>query len=284
MLTPGDLEALRDIFEQFQLRPVFVPDISDSLDGCLTDEDFSPVTIGGTPLSEMATLGDALATVVIGPSLAKAAELLEEKTGVPTYSLDHLYGLKANDALISALAEISGKEVPERIERQRSQLQDAMLDTHFMLGQLRIAIAADADLLAAFVDLVQEMGAEVVAAVTSCNVPLLARIPVATIKIGDLEDMEHIGKANKVQLVIGNSHAVDTAERLGTPILRAGFPLYDIIGGYQKTWIGYRGTRQTLFDLANLVINYSHEEIPVYRSVYAQKPASELTDYPLSCH
>ena len=187
-----------------------------------------------------------------------------------------------------ALTEISGKDVPERIERQRSQLQDAMLDTHFMLGQLRIAIAADADLLNAFVDLVQEMGAEVVAAVTSCNVPLLARIPLATIKIGDLEDMEHIGKANKVQLVIGNSHAVDTAERLGAPILRAGFPLYDIIGGYQKTWIGYRGTRQTLFDLANLVINYSHEEIPVYRSIYAQKPASELTELnsskTLSCH
>jgi len=288
MLTPGDIEALRDIFEQFQLRPVFVPDISDSLDGCLTDEDFSPVTIGGTLVSEMATLGDALATVVIGPSLGKAAELLEQKTGVPTYTLDHLYGLKANDALISALAEISGNDVPERIERQRSQLQDAMLDTHFMLGQLRIAIAADADLLNAFVDQVQEMGAEVVAAVTSCNVPLLARIPVASIKIGDLEDMELIGKANKVQLVIGNSHAVDTAERLGTPILRAGFPLYDIIGGYQKTWIGYRGSRQTLFDLANLVINYSHEEIPVYHSIYGQKPAGETagncSNTGLSCH
>jgi nitrogenase molybdenum-iron protein NifN len=274
MLTPGDLEALRDIFEQFQLRPVFVPDISDSLDGCLTDDDFSPVTIGGTPLSEMATLGDSLATIV--------------KTGVPTYSIDHLYGLKANDALISALVEISGNDVPERIERQRAQLQDAMLDTHFMLGQLRIAIAADADLLNAFVDLVQEMGAEVVAAVTSCNTPLLARIPVASIKIGDLEDMELIGKANKAQLIIGNSHAVDTAERLGLPILRAGFPLYDIIGGYQKTWIGYRGTRQTLFDLANLVINFSHEEIPVYRSVYGQKPASEMTELnsskALSCH
>jgi len=88
-------------------------------------------------------------------------------------------------------------------------------------------------------------------------------------------DMEISGKANKAQLVIGNSHAVDTAERLGVPILRAGFPLYDIIGGYQKTWIGYRGTRQTLFDLANLVINYSHEEIPVYHSIYGQKPAHE---------
>ncbi|MDO9163353.1 MAG: nitrogenase component 1, partial [Methylococcaceae bacterium] len=69
------------------------------------------------------------------------------------------------------------------------------------------------------------------------------------------------------------------AERLGTPILRAGFPLFDIIGGYQKTWIGYRGTRQTLFDLANLVINYSHEEIPVYHSIYGQKPADELAKF-----
>lgn len=282
MLTPGDLEALRDIFAQFQLRPVFVPDLSDSLDGCLTEDDFSPVTIGGTPLSEMATLGHAKATVVIGASLQKAADLLEEKTGVPTYRFDHLYGLHANDALISALSEISGLDVPERIERQRAQLQDAMLDTHFMLGQLRIAIAADADLLHALVDQVQEMGAEVVAAVTSCNTPLLSRIPVASIKIGDLEDMELIAKANNAQLVIGNSHAVDSAERLGTPILRAGFPLYDIIGGYQKTWIGYKGARQTLFDLANLVINHAHEEIPVYRSVYAQKPANEASAS--SCH
>jgi nitrogenase molybdenum-iron protein NifN len=88
--------------------------------------------------------------------------------------------------------------------------------------------------------------------------------------------------------VIGNSHAVDTAERLGAPILRAGFPLYDIIGGYQKTWIGYRGSRQTLFDLANLVINFSHEDIPIYRSIYGQKPASEMAEFNVSkvppCH
>ncbi len=284
MLTPGDLEALQTIFEQFRLRPVFVPDLSDSLDGCLTEDDFSPVTIGGTLMSEMKTLGEAAATVVIGPSLAKTAEVLAEKTGVPNYFIDHLYGLKANDALMCTLAEISGNPVPERIERQRRQLQDAMLDTHFMLGQLRIAIAADADLLGAFVDLVQDMGAEVVAAVTSCHTPQLAKLNVEAVKIGDLEDMEIMGKAKQVQLVIGNSHAVDTAQRLGVPILRAGFPLYDIIGGYQKTWIGYQGTRQTLFDLANLVINFSHEEIPIYHSIYAQKPAHEINDYAKPCH
>ena len=236
------------------------------------------MTIGGTSISELATLGDALATLVIGASLSKAAELLESKTGVPTYALDHVYGLTATDALLCALAEISTHPVPERLERQRAQLQDAMLDTHFMLGQLRIGIAADADLLAALIDLVQEMGAEVVVAVTSCATPLLAKIPVARIKIGDLEDMEVMSKEHKVQLLIGNSHAVATAERLGVPILRAGFPLYDMIGGYQKTWVGYRGTRQTLFDLANLVINFSHDDIPVYRSLYAQKPFSAASE------
>ncbi len=284
MLTPGDIEAIRVIIEQFQLRPVFVPDISDSLDGVLTDEDFSPVTIGGTPISELATLGDATATIVIGSSMFKASDLLQQKTGVVTYRLDHLYGLKANDQLINMLSEISGEDVPERIERQRAQLQDAMLDTHFMLGQLRLAIAADPDLLLALTQLVQEMGAEVVAAVTTTNTPSLARLGLQSVTIGDLDDMEKIAKSQKAQLMIGNSHAVESAKRLNVPILRGGFPLYDVIGGYQKTWVGYRGARQTLFDLANLVINFSHEEIEVYRSVYAQKPESELTDYPLEMH
>lgn len=277
LLTPGDLEALSDIFTQFDLRPVFIPNLADSLDGCITEADFSPVTIGGTAISELATLGDAKATFVIGASLLNAGKLLAEKTGVPSYQFNHLYGLTANDAFIHTIAQITGQAVPERIERQRAQLQDAMLDTHFMLGQKRIAIAADADLLIAFSDLLHEMGAEVAAAVTSCMTLSLNNIALKKIKIGDLEDMEIIGKAENVQLVIGNSHAVDSANRLHVPILRAGFPLYDIIGGYQKTWIGYRGSRQTLFDLANLVINEAHEQIPVYHSIYKQQPAP-------SCH
>ena len=281
MLTPGDIEALTLIIEQFDLRPLFIPDIANSLDGALTEDEFSPVTIGGTALSEMATLGDAKATIVIGASMDKAGELLAEKTGVPSYQFDHLYGLAANDELINALSIISGNDVPVRIERQRMQLQDAMLDTHFMLGQLRVALAADPDQLNAFAHFLNEMGAEVVAAVAPSAAPSLAKLPVAQVKIGDLEDLELIAKEHNAQLLIGNSHATDAAERLSVPILRAGFPQYDIIGGYQKTWVGYQGSRQTLFDLANLVINFTHEEIPVYHSVYAQKPANEKIQ---SCH
>lgn len=283
MLTPGDLEALRELIEAFNLRPVLIPDISDSLDGCLTDADFSPVTTGGCLISELASLGEAKASLIIGSSLQKAGELLQEKTGVPSFYFNHLYGLEANDNLVLHLAEISDQPVPERIERQRAQLQDAMLDTHFMLGQLRVAIAADPDQLNAFIDLLQGMGAEIVAAISASNSPSLAHINLDSIKIGDLEDLEQLAQLKQAQLLIGNSHAVASAERLQIPILRAGFPLYDIIGGYQKTWIGYRGSRQTLFDLANLVINFAHEEIAVYHSVYSQKPESERLQS-ASCH
>jgi nitrogenase molybdenum-iron protein NifN len=54
-LTPGDLEHLKDLIEAFDLRPLVLPDLSDALDGHLTGEDFSPLTIGGTPVGELST-------------------------------------------------------------------------------------------------------------------------------------------------------------------------------------------------------------------------------------
>ncbi len=66
-LTPGDLEELKEIVEAFGMRPVLIPDLSDSLDGHLGEEDFSPLTIGGTAVSELPALGDAVGTLVIGP-------------------------------------------------------------------------------------------------------------------------------------------------------------------------------------------------------------------------
>jgi len=271
MLTPGDLEALKDMIELFGLRPVLVPDLSDSLDGHLVETDFSPLTIGGTAVSELPELGNSLATLVIGASLHRAADLLAERTGVPDYRFDHLIGLDAVDGFVSTLSEISGEPVPEKLERGRAQLQDAMLDTHFMLGLSRVAIAADADLLKAFSDLVDGMGATTVAAVAPANAPVLKTVAADKVKIGDLEELEKLAVANGAELLISNSHAVDTSKRLNMPLLRAGFPQYDLVGGYQRIWIGYQGTKQALFDMANMLLELERGEIEPYHSTYAQK-------------
>jgi nitrogenase molybdenum-iron protein NifN len=64
--------------------------------------------------------------------------------------------------------------------------------------------------------------------------------------------------------------------RLGIPLLRAGFPQYDLLGGYQRQWIGYSGTRQTLFDIANILLSLEKGEIHAYQSIYAQKKDGEV--------
>jgi nitrogenase molybdenum-iron protein NifN len=274
-LTPGDLEHLKELIELFGLRPVVIPDLSDSLDGHLTEQDFSPLTVGGALTSDLATLGDSIATLTIGGSLDAAADLLAQRTGVPDLRFRHLMGLDAVDQLISELARISARPVPLRLERQRTQLQDAMLDTHFMLGMARFGIAADADLLVGFSEMLASMGAETVAAVSPSNAASLRHVRAEAVRIGDLEDLENAARAGGAEVLIGNSHAVHTAQRLGVPLLRSGFPLYDQVGGYQRVWIGYQGTRQTLFELANTLLRLEKGEIHPYRSRLSQKPPEE---------
>jgi nitrogenase molybdenum-iron protein NifN len=271
-LTPGDIEEVKDLIELFGLRPVVFPDLSTALDGHLPEFDFSPLSVGGTPVDEILSLNASVATIVIGRSMNIAADWLKEETGIPDYRMDHLFGLEATDQLIMALSAISGKEVPEKIDRQRAQLQDAMLDTHFMLGMSRVAIAGDADLLYGLSKFLESIGGKTCVAVASSNAEILQEVPCDIVKIGDLEDLEQMSQGQNLDLIISNSHAVSSAEHLGIPLLRAGFPQWDLIGGYQKTWVGYRGSRQVLFDLANLQLLNNKGEVTPYRSIYGQKP------------
>ncbi|GAB2586871.1 nitrogenase iron-molybdenum cofactor biosynthesis protein NifN [Nitrincola alkalisediminis] len=270
MLTAADLEYLRDLVERFSLEPVILPDVGDALDGHLTEDDFTPVTIGGTPVDAFATLGKARATLVIGRSLHKAANLLHQRTGVEDYRFDSLMGLEAMDRLVETLHQLSGQAVSSRLERERSQLQDSMLDTHFMLGFARYAVAADPDLLLSLSQLLVSMGGEVVAAVSPHNAPLLSDLPVNEVFIGDLEDLEHAARTHQAQLLISNAHAAETASRLHIPLVRAGWPVYDRLGAQHQLWIGYRGTRNTLTRLANELLEQGHQHaIKPYVSIYA---------------
>ena len=115
-------------------------------------------------------------------------------------------GLNAVDALVTILARIAARPVPSSLERQRAQLQDAMLDCHFMLGQSRFAIAAEPDLLVGFSQLLAGVGAETVAAVAPINAPSLTAARCAQVRIGDLEDLEQVARAGSAELVLSLIH------------------------------------------------------------------------------
>jgi len=258
-LTPGDIGEIREIIESFGLEPVFIPDISGSLDGHIP-EDFTPTTLGGTTLEELRTMGAARATIAIGDQMHAAAIELEMKTGVPYAMFDRLTGLEANDNLMQYLAQLSGKLVAMKYRRQRSQLQDALLDAHFFTGGKKIAIGAEPDMLWNFGSFLAEMGCELVANVTTTHSPMLEKLPAGEVLIGDLEDLE--ARAKDCDLLITHSHGRQMAERLHIPFIRMGVPTFDRLGAAHKVTVGYKGSRDFAFEIANVFLANDHEVTP----------------------
>ncbi|MCF4164808.1 nitrogenase iron-molybdenum cofactor biosynthesis protein NifN [Zavarzinia compransoris] len=261
-LTAGDIEELREIIAAFGFTAIVLPDVSGSLDGHVNDA-YSGPTSGGTRLGDIAEMGRAMHTIAIGHHMRAPAEALQGLTGVPTTLFAGLTGLAPVDSLITLLSHLSGQPVPASVKRRRSQLLDVMLDGHFHFGDRRIAIAADPDLLHTLALFFGGMGAEVVAAVASTgNSPALADIPCDEVIVGDLADFEQAAAANDAELLVTHAHGRQAAERLGLPLFRVGFPIFDRIGAQHRCTIGYRGTRDLIAEVANLFIAVRPEKRP----------------------
>ncbi len=249
--TPGDVQEIKEMVTAFGLVPIFVPDIGASLDGHLEDN-YSAVTVSGTTLKQLREVGCSAFTLALGDSMRGAAKILEERFGTPYEVFGEVTGLEPVDEFLQALAVLSGNSVPEKYRRQRRQLQDAMLDTHFYFGAKRISLALEPDLLWSTVHFLQSMGAQIHAAVTTTRSPLLEKLPVKSITIGDLEDFE--GLAAGSDLLVGNSNVGAIAKRLNVPLYRLGLPIYDRLGNGQFTKVGYRGTMELLYGMGNLLL------------------------------
>jgi nitrogenase molybdenum-iron protein NifN len=277
-LTPGDLEEIREIIESFGLDPILLPDLSGSLDGHVP-EDFSPTTLGGTSLENIRRLGGAQFAIAIGEHMRAAADTLTRKADVLCTVLDRLTGLEASDRFVQLLAQVSGKAVPAKYRRQRSQLVDAMLDGHFFFGGKKIAIGAEPDLLWAIGSWLAEMGADIAAAVTTTDSPLLAQLPAEEVVIGDLEDLER--RAVGCDLLITHAHGRQMAERLALPFVRMGLPTFDRLGAGHRLSVGYRGTRDLLFEIGNVFLANAHEHTP---DTWAKIGESSHVRAPLAAH
>ena len=262
LLGPGDMEEIKEIVERFGLTPLVIPDLSGSMDGHLDDTDYNTKTSGGTSLEELKQLARSRFTIAIGESMRPAAEILQKKFGTNYKVFPRLSGLNATDELLWLLAKIVTKDtelppqVPAKDQRQRRQLQDAILDTHFFLGGKKVSLALEPDLLYQTSWLLHEMGVKIQAAVTTTKSPLLNQLPVNDVTIGDFEDLEDLASGS--DLMITNSQGTIVAEKLKIPLYRIGFPIYDRLGNGTRCLVGYRGTMQLLFDLGNLFIELTH--------------------------
>jgi nitrogenase molybdenum-iron cofactor biosynthesis protein NifN len=263
-LTAKDVDTIKEVIESFGLRPILLPDLSSSLDG--SSKGFSSITTGGTNVEEIEFMSASIATITIGESTKEAGEYLEGRFMIPNFYFESLYGLKNFDRLVRLLMNLSGKEADEKLKKWRSRLLDAMVDTHFYLTGKKIAIAGEPDTLYGISDfLVREMGMEVSYAVAPTRSECLKELPFEEVIIGDLEDITLL--TEHVDVVIGNTNARHVAKKLKIPHYRIGIPVFDRLGHFLKGFIGYEGSINLIFDLANLLLERDEEEsyrIPEY--------------------
>lgn len=229
-LTPADFTELREIIESFGLKPIVLPDLS-ALDG--SRQGFSALSTGGTKIDEIKDMGASAFTIAIGASMETAAMILKERFGIEYKVFKSIAGLKDTDIFMEALSILSGKELPAKYQRQRRILIDGMRDAHFYYGNKKICLALERDLAFQTSRWLNEMNAE---------------IEIVDTSPGDLFSID-----GDFDLLISNSHAEDTAKRLGVPLYQMGFPVYKVLGNNHKVTIGYSGTLGLINDIANLL-------------------------------
>ena len=249
-LTPADVEEVKAFIESFGLTALTVPDIANALDGHI-DEDVSPLSTGGVAVEDVRRAGRSVATIYVGDSLARAALGLRRSFGIPAYGFTSLTGLAEVDRLAATLSAVSGRAVPETQRRWRSRLMDALVDSHYQFGRKKVALALEADHLKGMTRFLAGMGCEIQAAIAATRTRGLDGLPSERVFVGDLEDLE--GAAAGADLLVASSNGRQAAAKLGVKAhLRTGYPVFDRLGAHQKVWVGYRGTMNLVFEVANL--------------------------------
>jgi len=245
-LSPADFNELKEIFAAFELRPILLPDLS-ALDG--SRQGVSPLALGGTPLEEIRGVGSSEFTIAIGTCMEAPAQALYKRFGTEFRTFEGLSDLAEVDTFLGLLAALSGKPVPDKYERQRRTLIDGVRDAHFFTAGKKVCIALEPDHAAQQSRLLSGAGMEIALAVIPAEGPGAVKIQAARTMISDLFSIE-----GKFDLLVSNSHAEETAKRLGAPLFQTGFPVYKLFGNTARISIGYRGVLGIINEVANILI------------------------------
>ena len=249
-LTPIEVEKIKEFIEGFGFNVLALPDLSTSLDGHLGDKQ-AALSSGGIAVEDIRKLGDAALVISVGDSMQSCASaLLKKNSEMRHQHFAHLQGLEATDALAELLlAETGFNDPPLAVSRWRKRLQDAMLDSHFALGQSRFLVAAEPDQLAGICQSLNDAGGRVTVAISTVDSPQLAKVKADKVLAGDLEDAELL--ADDYDLVVGNCHCEALAHRRHKGLVVRGFPNWEQVGNALKNDVLYEGGASFLFECAN---------------------------------
>jgi nitrogenase molybdenum-iron protein NifN len=275
-VSPADIRYLMEIMDDFGLRGIILPDISESLDGP-AQLDYEKIPAGGTPISDILAMGRSRATIEFGHTLfsqATAGKALTERFSVPLHSLGMPIGLRETDRFFEVLEELAGHPAPRRHAKERGRLVDAYVDGHKYIFGKKAVVYGEEDLVVGLTALLAEIGIrpvlcasggqgghfqEAIAEVTS---GLLAEPPVVREGMDFYEIGEEV-EGLAPDLLIGHSKGYRLARKLEVPLIRVGFPIHDRFGGQRILHLGYRGAQSLLDRIVNAVLAKKQQDSPV---------------------
>ncbi|OHD11358.1 MAG: nitrogenase [Spirochaetes bacterium GWB1_36_13] len=269
-----DLRHLKEILEDFGLDYTLLPDYSETLDGVFWNE-YRKIPEGGTPIRRIKEMGMSKAVIELGKSLLKsesAGSWLSKEFDIPYYNLPLPIGIQESDRFFKTLEKVKGFPMPEKYKKERGRLLDAYIDGHKYLFGKKAVIYGDEDFVASMASFVSEIGVIPVLCAsgedrlketlkTLIDPKIMDQIEV--LPSSDFMEIAEKAEVLKPDVFIGSSKGYFMARKMKVPLMRAGFPIHDRMGGQRMLHLGYKGT-QMLFDrLVNIFIEVKQETSPV---------------------
>ncbi|MDD5168679.1 MAG: nitrogenase component 1, partial [Syntrophales bacterium] len=183
-------------------------------------------------------------------------------------------GIEEADRFFRALEQLSGAATPEKYGKERGRLIDSYIDGHKYVFGKRAVIYGEADFVASMASFLGEIG--IVPALCATGAPTKGFRETVTSGLAenardnliiredtDFEEMLAICGKIGVDMVIGNSKGYYLSKNLHVPLVRAGFPIHDRIGGQRLLHLGYEGTQQLFDRIVNALIEHKQTGSPV---------------------
>lgn len=251
-LQPLEVEAIKDLLEEFGYEVHALPDVSTSLDGHLGSNQ-SLLSQGGISARQIRELGDVGLVVSVGASMAPVAEAVLAKAPKALHlHLSGVMGLQATDAFITRLLDLTGKLPGKRTRRWRLRHQDALIDAHFSVGRKRFILAGEPDRMVDMAAAIAEAGGTIAAIVAATPSKALDHTVAETVMVGDLDDVE--GMIDQCDVLVTNYHGERIVRRHGKVIVLRGYPILEQIGVQQTVDALYQGGTRFLVEVANAII------------------------------
>ena len=268
----GNYRVIRRMLDDMGVDYSFLCDPSEVLDTPADGE--YRLYAGGTAIDEVKDAPNAKTTVLLQPEhLVKTKKFIANtwKQDVPATTIP--MGLEWTDDFLMKISEITGKDIPESLAKERGRLVDMMTDSHTWLHGVSISLYGDPDYLMGMVKFLTELGCEIKHVL--CNnankrwrkkmEAQLAETPYgkdAEVYVGnDLWHFRSLVMTDKPDLMIGNSYGKfierDTkamGEDCEVPLVRIGFPIFDRHHLHRSTTLGYEGAMYILTTLVNEVL------------------------------